>query len=124
MTQVLGAELDTLSNLRKTAGVVIMQHMWPFTGRKPKPDQGPQLSDLERRVAKLEGRWDEIEIEWSEWFDKFRRLYARLAKRVHDDDKRSGEAPTESPANGLHMGRSINPLAAALLRRPGPPGGP
>jgi hypothetical protein len=26
-----------------------------------------------------------ITLEWEEWFDKFRRLYARLAKRVSDD---------------------------------------
>jgi hypothetical protein len=34
--------------------------------------------------------WKKIEVEWNEWFDKFRRLYARLAKRARDADDEGG----------------------------------
>ena len=92
--------------------------MWPFTRSSPEPE--PDL-DVLARLDALEKRIETIDVEWSEWFDKFRRLYARLAKRVHDDEKRP-EAP-ENPSNGRSGAAPMNPLAAALLRRPGASGG-
>jgi len=49
-------------------------------------------------IAKLNKRLDAIEMEWMEWFDKFRRLYARLAKRqereaAEEENKSSEDAP-------------------------------
>lgn len=76
-----------------------------------------RLDSLEQLMEK---RNDQIELEWSEWFDKFRRLYARLAKRVErsqNDDlevNRGGDAPPPTPGVS-------NPLALALLRGVGKP---
>lgn len=89
--------------------------MWPFTGRAPEPPEEPGLRE---RVESLEKRVDAIDLEWSEWFDKYRRLYARLAKRVHDEEKKP-----DAPEGVDGVARTINPLAAALLRGPRPPGG-
>lgn len=92
--------------------------MWPFTRKKPESPVDPSVLD---RLAALEKRVDTIDVEWSEWYDKYRRLYARLAKRVHDD--KEADAP---PAGLPHLanGRTTtNPLAAALLRGPHVPGG-
>ena len=89
-----------------------------FRRKEPMPDVEARLSALEKRV-------DEIDVQWSEWYDKYRRLYARLAKRVHDDAAREEAAPT--PQNGAsrlgNMGRPMNPLAAQLLRGPHSPEG-
>lgn len=90
-----------------------------LTGPRRDADLEAKLEALERRLAALEEllekRNDQLELEWSEWFDKFRRLYARLAKRVErsqNDDQQSdrgGDAPP--PAPGV-----TNPLALAILR--------
>jgi len=49
-----------------------------------------RLESLERQVKALV-------IEWDEWFDKYRRLYARLAKRVSDANKEP-DVPEEPQA--------------------------
>lgn len=79
-------------------------------GTKPKPD-----TDLEVRVRVLEQSYKTLETEWTEMYDKFRRLHMRLAKR----DQREREDPPEQP-NGKQLGvgeGSDNPLALKLLGR-------
>lgn len=80
--------------------------MWPWTKKLPEPD-------WIARLDRLEGRVKEIEVEWNGWYDKYRRLYARLAKReqraVDEPD-----APSEA-RSGNGQGVS-NPLAQRLLR--------
>jgi hypothetical protein len=51
---------------------------WPF--HRPK-----QSFDVEARVEALERKVKAMEVEWDEWYDKYRRLYARLSKRVERD---------------------------------------
>lgn len=56
-------------------------------------------NSLEARVKELERELKSLRVEWDEWYDKYRRLYARLSKRVEaaqNDDSgndRGGEAP-------------------------------
>jgi hypothetical protein len=95
-----------------------MQHMWPFTRRKRERAVDPSLYE---RLDDLEKRVNAIDVEWSEWYDKYRRLYARLAKRVHDDEQQQGKAPADSHDHSEV--RTTNPLAAALLRGPRANGG-
>jgi hypothetical protein len=38
---------------------------------------------LRDRVRTLEKRLDEVEVEWADWYHKFRALHARLAKAEH-----------------------------------------
>jgi len=86
--------------------------MWPFSRR-------PRLSTDElQRLEALERRLKVIEADWDEWYDKFRRLYARLSKRVERgesavDDGPSGPAEARTAPKGHH---TTNPLALALLR--------
>lgn len=77
--------------------------MWPFS----RATEITTSDELERRVAKLETRLEEFDVEWSEWYDKYRRLYARIAKRVERDSDSHQDAPqsTETPlpkGNGVH----------------------
>lgn len=37
---------------------------------------------------------EELKLEWEEWFDKFRRLYARLSRRV---ERENAEDATAAP---------------------------
>lgn len=76
---------------------------------RPKTDARPDAR-LEDRLARIERRLDTIDVEWSGWFDKFRRLYARIAKRVErqDDPDDAGK-----PGNDArHDGASTHSLPA------------
>jgi hypothetical protein len=83
--------------------------MWPFSRRQ-------RLSSDEReRLESLERRLKVIEADWDEWYDKFRRLYARLSKRVERGEGNEPESPAEPRTNGPAP-HTANPLALALLR--------
>lgn len=59
---------------------------------------------LDARLTELEKKVETIDLEWSEWFDKFRRLYARISKRVErdrDPDEKGPSRPAEPrPSSG------------------------
>jgi len=73
------------------------------------------------RLKKLEQRVDVIDLEWSDWFDRFRNLYAKLAKRVRTASEEADPAVRKpqdgrTPPGMVPVGSRINPLAEALLR--------
>jgi hypothetical protein len=61
-----------------------------------------------------------IQLEWEEWFDKFRRLYARINKRVTDQE--AGDAKHAEAASGSDgstspaSGHPINPAKLSAWR--------
>lgn len=67
-------------------------------------DEEPRLSrDLIERLERIDERQrmqekglKSLELEWQEWFDKFRLMYARLSKRI----KEAAAAVEESDGNG------------------------
>jgi len=91
--------------------------MWPFD-RKPTEllpealppgrdlaDIAKRLDEFARRADKLEATVKQVDTEWSEWFDKFRRLYARIAKRQERDEE--SEAADKTPRQD-DPGRAID----------------
>lgn len=70
------------------------------------------------RLADVERKLKVIEADWDEWYDKFRRLYARLSKRVERDRETPEDAPGRSNGEppAPHHHQTTNPLALALLR--------
>lgn len=70
---------------------------WPFR-------RSEQDFDAQARIEALERKIKSLEVEWDEWYDKYRRLYARLSKRVERDG--------EPPATGH---RVTNPMARRLM---------
>ena len=65
-------------------------------------------------MLQQERRLKEIEVEWEGWFDKYRRLYARISKRVQR--QRDEEPPADSEAPAAAPRALGNPIAAAILR--------
>jgi hypothetical protein len=51
---------------------------WPFFRRNSSERPDP---DVQKRLQSLEDRWNTIEAEWTEWYEKFRLLHLRLAHR-------------------------------------------
>lgn len=62
--------------------------MFDWLRRATRPATNPTLED---RVAAIEKQLKAIDVEWSEWYDKYRRLLARISKRVERDEKLNAE---------------------------------
>lgn len=79
--------------------------MWPFK-REPELKAGAiaRLIELEERQAKLEKKLSQVELEWSEWFDKFRLMYARLTKRIRDAQGEPEPETSREDAPGRTIG--------------------
>lgn len=104
--------------------------MWPFdrtqTERGPDPvgvhPEGEldalRLAALSDRLDKLSKRIDGIEMEWNEWFDKFRRLYARLAKRQERDEvAEAAQTDTKSHQDAVGRTNGIQPVSGGPFPR-------
>lgn len=55
------------------------------------PELRKRLDELEEQNRKTERQLSRLELDWSEWFNKFRLLYARLTKRVKDEEEKAAE---------------------------------
>jgi hypothetical protein len=67
---------------------------WPFFGRRSGKEEDP---GLEKRLTALENRWNAIEAEWTEWYEKFRLLHLRLAHRQKALEKSEALATSVQP---------------------------
>ena len=74
---------------------------------------GAQLSDLDEAIRDLRKPVKDIVVEWDDYYEKFRALYARIAKRQERAEK-AEKAEAVEP-NGAVPG-DINPLALELLK--------
>jgi len=58
-----------------------------------------QYEDILRQLAEHATKLDDmehIEIEWADWFEKFKNLYSRLNRRVERDEAKE-PIPVEEP---------------------------
>lgn len=99
--------------------------MWPFDRTRTeagRPVDSPQqtatsadvvarLFELETRTERLEKLAKGLDTDWSEWYDKFRRLYARIAKRQErDEDTEQSRQDAPESTNGTNAHTDV-PLA-------------
>jgi hypothetical protein len=54
------------------------------------PELRKRLAELDERQRLQEKGLKLLEMEWQEWFDKFRLMYARLSKRIKDAAEADG----------------------------------
>lgn len=79
---------------------------------KLSPTLVARLAELDERQRLQEKGLKSLELEWQEWFDKFRLMYARLSKRIRDAaavDESNPDAP-QSPQDAP---QSTNPRGVA-----------
>ena len=86
--------------------------MWPFT---PKTAATTDARLIER-LEILERQVRTIDQEWSEWYDKYRRLYARIAKRVERDA--DSDPPARQDAPGATKRAAVDGQHVAHAPRP------
>ena len=65
-------------------------------------------AELERR---LQEHSEKLELEWTEWYDKFRRLYARIAKRQQQIEEAEADGEGAPVGRGLSAERPLGPGA-------------
>lgn len=78
----------------------------PKTELRVDQDFVRKLVELEARQTSVEKQLASIDAEWSEWFDKYRHMYARLAKRIKDAREVVGDG---SESSQEPAGRTISP---------------
>jgi len=83
--------------------------------RATAPEPDPRLNELLLAVRRLEVDVEELqkdrsrlEMEWEDWFEKFRNLYARINKRHQREDAETVETPAVQP---------MSPMALRLLNQ-------
>jgi hypothetical protein len=69
---------------------------WPFFRRNSSKGPDP---DIQKRLTSLEDRWNAIEAEWTEWYEKFRLLHLRLAHRQKALEKSEAAAASAQAEN-------------------------
>jgi len=80
--------------------------MWPFRS-KTEPELRDQVRDLKRR-------FEEVEYEWADWYQKFRNLHARLAKAAKAAERDAVGAGGDGDADGAPGGPDVrDPTGAA-----------
>lgn len=80
--------------------------------RKTKPRLDPDaFGELVERVTALEKSFRGLDAEWSEMYDKFRRLHMRLSKR----DQRAQDGPEQPNGDPGHLPLEQMSLAARRL---------
>src|SRR6266702_6535460 len=67
-------------------------------------------AELDRRFDELRREYQRANVGWEEWYDKFRRLYARLSKRVSDAQSVDARSDVGAPdATDAGSGESTPP---------------
>lgn len=90
--------------------------MWKiFSEPEPSRDLKRRIEELEEENRRIDKALKDLELDWSEWYNKFRLLYARLTKRVRDEEKRQeNEEPqpmlerSSTPRNGNHLDELVH----------------
>ncbi len=91
--------------------------MW--FSKRPKVDQ-----ELSERLAKLERKFTDLELEWINFFDKARRMMGRIAKRAETVEKAEGAGDdgtgmTGPPAPEPSWLANMDPVTRSILQRRG-----
>lgn len=67
--------------------------MWPFRERKLYPTLVDVLRAVEQHRASTDQKIKQLEVEWNDMFDRFRRLYAKISKRAQEAERGEIEGP-------------------------------
>ncbi len=91
--------------------------MW--FSKHPKVDQ-----DLSERLAKLERKFTDLELEWINFFDKARRMMGRIAKRAETVEKadaqgQDGDVPEAGAVPEPSWLTKLDPVSRSILERRG-----
>ena len=105
--------------------------MWKIVRDKPETPEGPDprlevleglIAECRRDIEDMRKPIRDLEMEWEDWFEKFRNLYGRITKRQQRaaEEEEAEPAPDTQIATPVGMiPADVNPLALNLLRGQG-----
>lgn len=69
-------------------------------------------------MLELENELRSLRIEWEEWYDKYRRLYARISKRAERAQEDPAESRQDAPGSSERAGSTprVNGVPRRNLR--------
>ena len=70
-----------------------------------------RVSDLEESLERIQHSFKQLQVEWTETYDKFRQLHWRVAKRAKQLEEltaESAEVPTSPPGDQDLGGADVN----------------
>ncbi len=82
--------------------------------------QQKRIADLEKTVKDLSDRFEGLDSEWTDWYEKFRLLHMRLAKRqAREEQQSSREGGTQAgeSAGGTSPGTALSPKSELIRRQ-------
>ena len=85
----------------------LISGMWPFKPSQSTPQQSETERELRERMGELERRIELLDVEWSEWYDKLRLLYARIAKRAAAVEAAAEKSAEDAPHATNGAGHSL-----------------
>ena len=69
-----------------------------------------RVSDLEEKLERIEHAFKQLQVEWTETYDKFRQLHWRVAKRakqLEENTADAAESPTSPPGDQGFSGADV-----------------
>jgi len=92
---------------------VYTHHVWPFSNKKASPD----LTEVQESIASLKRDFQNLEFEWSNAYDKLRKMMQRVAKRAEVAEKApDGNDPDPPPSLQMENGQ-LMPMGGRLNDR-------
>ncbi len=80
-------------------------------------NQQKRIADLEKTFKDLQDRFEGLDSEWTDWYEKFRLLHMRIAKRqAREEQQSSREGGTQAgeSTGGNSVGTVLSPKARLI----------
>lgn len=86
----------------------------PISEPELSPAMKARLDELDEKLRLQDKAVKTLELDWQEWFDKFRLLYARLSKRIRDAAQATENGSEKSLEDSPQ--RTIDPIPSPGYR--------
>jgi len=73
-----------------------------------------QILALRQDVDELRADWEKVKYEWEEWFERFKRLHAKIARRQQRDEQLAPSGEDTQPVGELGSMSTLSPRARQI----------
>lgn len=77
-----------------------------FRAAEKQPERSAELAELRESVSELQHAFKSIEFEWTEMYEKFNTLHARLSKRVKAESNGTATAGSQELTYAERLARA------------------
>jgi len=73
-----------------------------------------QILALRQDVDELRADWEKVKYEWEEWFERFKRLHAKIARRQQRDEQAPSGEDTQPGGGSIGDISTLSPRARQI----------